>query len=282
MGNEPELAVPLVSILIPVKNGALFLREAVFSCLEQEAAFDYEILLIDDHSTDATAEIIKELCSKYPAVHGLVNRGIGVGAALQTGLLAAVGDFIFRLDSDDRMFPNRLALQVTALLDNPHMVLCGSQIDLFAEGSIPYSANHYPISNDEICRFMQTGNAFADPSVAFRRESAILVGGFSTTLNGAEQYSLWLRMSKIGELHNLPQVLTNYRVHSNQFTKSKVAKVVIATVAVQSLWILGITQLRLRFKVGTRIELQSGVGRLHMISNIPKYLCHVFVAWIRS
>jgi hypothetical protein len=282
MGKEHEFTVPLVSILIPVKNGALFLLEAVESCLEQETTHKYEIVLIDDYSTDATPEIITQLSDEYPFIRGLINNGHGVGNALQTGLLAAAGEIVLRLDSDDRMSPHRLEMQVERLLSDSQLVLCGSQIELFGDEPIAFNANFYPLAHDEICKFMQSGNAFADPSVAFRRSSAILVGGFATKLNGAEQYSLWLRMSKVGKLCNMPEALTNYRIHSSQFTQSKVSKVVFTTIAVQSLWAFGVTQLRLKFRLGLQTGLESGVGRFRIFGHIPRYLTHVIAAWVRK
>lgn len=282
MGNKQELAAPLVSILIPVKNGAEFLLEAVGSCLAQKTSHKFEVVLVDDHSTDETSKIIKELTSTHPNIRGLTNIGSGVGAALQTGLIEAKGSIILRLDSDDRMSPNRVETQVQTLLADNQLVLCGSQIELFGQGSVSLRANHYPLSNSDICRFMQWGNAFADPSVAFRKDFAIMVGGFPTRLNGAEQYSLWLRMSKVGKVKNIPEILTSYRIHSGQFTQSRVPKVVFATILVQMLWMLGVTQLRLKLRLGLRTKMENGVGQLLIARNIPKYFVHVLIAWIRA
>jgi len=282
MGNEQRFVTPLVSILIPVKNGAEFLLEAVDSCLAQKTGYRFEVVLVDDHSTDETSKIIKELTSAHPNIRGLTNIGSGVGAALQTGLVEARGSIILRLDSDDRMSPKRIETQVQTLLADNQLVMCGSQIELFGQGSASLQANHYPLSNSEICRFMQWGNAFADPSVAFRKDVAIIVGGFPTKLNGAEQYSLWLRMSKVGKVKNVPEILTSYRIHPSQFTKSRVPRVVFATILVQILWMLGVTQLRLKLRLGLRTKLESGVGQLLIARNIPKYLMHVLIAWVRT
>jgi glycosyltransferase involved in cell wall biosynthesis len=282
MLNEEKHTALLVSVLIPVKNGATFLREALDSCINQQTNFDFEILVIDDHSTDDTLKIIEEYQLKYPFIRKLENIGIGVGRALQNGLLSTQGEIIMRLDADDRMLPHRMQKQVDILLNDSTLVLCGTQIQLFGKSKLSIQPTIYPISHSEICRFLQCGNAFADPAVAFRREAALQVGGFSKILDGAEQYSLWLRMSKVGKMVNSPEILTQYRIHENQFTQSRNLRVIIATVVVQLLWGFGITQTYLRFKFGIYAGWRTGVGRWRIFMYLPRYLIHIVIAWLRK
>ena len=282
MDNEIHDPLALISILIPVKNGATFISDAIASCLDQTSTVSFEILVVNDSSSDETMEILQKLSNMDSRVKVLQSNGSGVGNALQTGLLHSRAEYIVRLDADDRMLPTRIEKQIQALASNPQVVLCGSQIKLFGDGQIIFSPNLYPLSNSDICRFLQIGNAFADPSVAFRRSSAVKVGGFHGSLDGAEQYHLWLRLSKVGDLVNLDEVLTEYRIHQNQFTKSKILKVVIQTTKVQILWFLGITQLLVRFRIGFFQPINKGARRLRIPIYSVRYMAESLVAWIRS
>lgn len=282
MENATHGPLVLISVLIPVRNGAPFISEAIASCLAQNTKLSFEVLVVNDSSSDDTLEIVQKHCNSDSRVKVLQNMGRGVGNALQTGLLHSKAKYIVRLDADDRMLPDRINRQIEILEADSGVILCGTQIQLFGDGMINFSPNFYPISNEEICQFMQIGNAFADPSVAFERKSALNVGGFSGKLDGAEQYHLWLRLSKVGKLVNLNEKLTDYRVHTNQFTKSKVLKVVTQTTKVQLLWFLGMTQLRVRTRVGIFRPVNQGVGRARIPRNLIRYLMHSLVAWIRS
>ena len=282
MDNRTHDPLALVSILIPVRNGAAFISDAIASCLNQTTTMTFEILVVNDSSSDETMEILQKLSIMDSRVKVLQSNGRGVGNALQTGLLYSRAEYILRLDADDRMLPSRIEKQIQALASNNQIVLCGTQIELFGDDQINFPPNSYPLSHSGICEFMQIGNAFADPSVAFRKSSAVKVGGFYGNLDGAEQYHLWLRLSKVGELVNLNEVLTEYRIHQNQFTKSKIIKVVRQTTKVQILWFLGITQLRVRLRVGLFQPLNKGARRLRIPFCLGRYLVHSLVAWIRS
>jgi len=272
----------LVSVLIPVRNGASFISEAITSCLSQNTDLEFEVLVVNDSSTDDTLDILQNFSRTDSRVKVLQNRGSGVGEALQTGLLHSNAKYIVRLDADDRMLPDRIEKQIQILEADSGLVLCGSQIRLFGSSRINFLPNFYPKSNDEICQFMQIGNAFADPSVTFEREPALNVGGFCGKLDGAEQYHLWLRLSKVGKFVNVTDVLTEYRVHANQFTKSKVFKVITQTAKVQILWFLGLTQLRVRIRLGVFRPVHQGVGRARIPGHLTRYLIHSMIAWIRS
>jgi glycosyltransferase involved in cell wall biosynthesis len=277
--SEPQA---LVSIIIPVRNGELFISDAIASCLDQRTSIAFEILVVNDSSTDGTIEILQKFSNRDSRVKILQNDGVGVGNALQTGLLYSNAEFIVRLDADDRMLPDRVEKQVRALVSDNKLVLCGTQIRLFGDGEVNFSPNSYPLSHADICRSMQFGNAFAHPSVAFKRSSALKVGGYCGKIDGAEDYHLWLRLSKVGELVNLDEVLTEYRIHQNQFTKSKTLRVVLQTTKVQLLWFLGITQIHVRVRVGLFMPLNVGVRRLRIPFYAGKTLAHSLVAWIRT
>src|SRR5258708_33538471 len=108
----------LVSTVIPVFNRASMLREAVASVLGQTYR-PIEIVIVDDGSTDNTTEAAQGLAAGYPEIRVIHQPNAGVGQAREAGRLAARGDYIQHLDSDDLLLPGKFALQVAALEDRP-------------------------------------------------------------------------------------------------------------------------------------------------------------------
>ena len=277
-------ATPALSIIIPVRNGEKYLAESLDSCIEQETDFDFEILVIDDNSIDQSFEIASQYVRRYPFIRLLKNRRSGVGSALQTGLVNSLGGIVVRIDSDDRMLPGRLQLQFNSFANNSDLVVLGSQIQFISDGAINFSPNVYPKSDVEICSFLESGDAFADPSVAFRRKNALAVGGFRNIFNGAEQYDLWMRLSLTGYLENLGHALIQYRVHQSQFTKTRNKRVVTSTILLQFLWFTGLTQLFTRFLLRRKrvVIFPSRVGRSRIPFYISRYLLHILVAGLKK
>lgn len=107
----------LVSVIIPVYNRETYLVEAVQSVLDQTYK-KYETIIINDGSTDNTPQVADELANKYDSVKVIHKQNAGVGLARETGRLAATGEFIQYLDSDDRLLPRKFELQVQALNNN--------------------------------------------------------------------------------------------------------------------------------------------------------------------
>ena len=108
----------LVSVIVPVYNRPDMLRQAVASVLAQTYA-DFEIIIVDDESTDDTPRVIEELSSGDPRIRGIRRLNGGPGLARETGRLAADGEFIQYLDSDDLLLPRKFELQVAALRAHP-------------------------------------------------------------------------------------------------------------------------------------------------------------------
>ena len=117
---------PLVSVIIPVFNGASYLVEAVDSV--QKSTFrNFEIILVDDGSTDQSVMICKMLAEKYNNLcYFSFKKNKGLGRVLNFALKKAEGTYICRLNQDDHMLPNRMSKQIKLLSDNPNVVAVGS------------------------------------------------------------------------------------------------------------------------------------------------------------
>ena len=225
------------SIVIPVRNGEEFVRDCVDSILNQMYSRDFEVIFVNDHSSDRTVKILEKYSSGRPFFQILESRGVGIASALNQGILAANSEIIVRMDADDVMISNRLKLQMTYLEQNPDCVLLGGQIQMFGTIFPLPIPNSYPGLHQDIIKMLCFGNSFAHPTVAFRRDLAILAGLYDSDYDGAEDYEFWTRLAKYGKMHNLMEVLTMYRVHERQVTREKIVQVQKRTYATQFQWI---------------------------------------------
>jgi hypothetical protein len=208
---------PQVSVVIPVWNGERYLKQAIESILAQDFV-DFELIVIDDGSTDRSAEIVSAFAYEPRVVlHRQANAG--VVAARNVGLRLAQAEFVAFLDADDIALPGRLAKQVAYLRAHPEAAVIGSNITYFSDADGVIRTQKFPFGEAQVAIALETGNPLAQPSVMMRKSMAMAVGGYRDAFKfGAEDYDLWLRLSEKYPLDNLPEVLTLYRVHADSLT----------------------------------------------------------------
>jgi len=214
-------AAPPISIVMPVRDGGAWLRAAVESLYAQHCG-DFELLLVDDHSLD---EAIAGL-PRDPRLRVLANRGRGIVAALNTGLAAARGALVARMDGDDIALPERLAVQREFLAANPQIGIAGAQVEIFVEGGEPAGGyRHYQrwinglCSAPQIAREIFVESPIPHPSAIWRREVVDALGGYRETA-WAEDYDLWLRAHRAGVAMGKPQgVLLRWRDHRARLSR---------------------------------------------------------------
>jgi len=202
-----------VSVVIPVFNAEPFLRQALISVLSQNHA-DLEVVLIDDGSTDRSAEVATAMDDPRIRLVRQPNRGIV--EALNRGLDEASGELIARMDGDDEMMPGRLAAQVDFLRRNGRILACGTDYDLFGTASGRVRTPHRPTH----CRArLLFGSPMAHPAVMIRR-SALDGNGlrYRAAFGGAEDFRLFSELAEFGELANLPMIGLRYRRHAGQLS----------------------------------------------------------------
>ncbi|MDJ0806633.1 MAG: glycosyltransferase [Gammaproteobacteria bacterium] len=207
---------PKLSILLPYKNAADTLDECLTS-IAQQTLQAYELLAIDDHSTDQSYACVAARARTDPRIRHLLNPGQGIVAALNFGLTQSCTPFIVRMDADDRMLPERLQKQYECLRDDPHLSLLGTQVRAFARGRIEDGFNEYLawqnqcLEHQDIIRDIYVESPFAHPSLAFRRDPVIEIGGYRDG-TFPEDYDLWLRLYQTGHLmKKIPEVLLEWR-----------------------------------------------------------------------
>lgn len=209
---QSSLEAPLVSILTPCHNTARFLRQTVDSVLRQTFT-RFEFLLLDDGSSDATPELLRQFAAEDPRirVRSRPNRGL---VDTRNELLAwARGTYIAWLDSDDAMTPDRLALQVARLDAQPDLAWIGGAATLTDPEGLPIRTHAFPQDHDAICAIMREEIGCYFNSTTMRRDLAIQLGGFRHPFIISEDYDLCLRLSEIGRVANLPDVVLLYRQH---------------------------------------------------------------------
>jgi len=210
---------PKVTVLMSVFNGEEFLREAIASVLIQTFA-DFEFIIIDDASTDGTWETLSEYASRDQRIVLIQNpKNIGLPRSLNKGLSLARGKYIARQDADDVSLPERLERQVDFLDEHPEVILVSSHYQIIGpEGSF-LGHSQQAIDPDLVSWYMLFYNYVAGHSVVmFRRAPVMDLGGYRETTLHAQDYDLWLGLSKVGEIAILPELLMKYRRHDAQIT----------------------------------------------------------------
>lgn len=212
---------PLVSVLMPVRNGADYLRPAIESILAQTWT-DFEFLILDDGSTDGTAAILADYQSRDDRIRCLSHTARGVTPALNELARQARGELLARMDADDISEPQRLSKQVAALQQHPDCIVIGCQILFIDQEGAVLTQSHYPMPPSEIEHQLRTGvTALPHPGTMIRREALARVGGYDESFEAAQDLDLWLRLMEFGELRNLPEVLLQYRIHPKAISAAR-------------------------------------------------------------
>ena len=202
---------PRVTVLIPVYNGEKYLHGAISSILTQSFS-DFEILVVDDRSTDKTIEIMK-CYSDNPKVHLMQNEtNLGPGATRNRGFLAARGEYIAMLDCDDLACPDRLAEQVSFLDSHPDFGMVGSAVEMIDSELCVFGLAFFRQAPEEIPPTLLFNNCFANSAIMAKR-IVLLEERYKEDVFFSEDYELWVRIVRKYKAWNLPKILLRYRLH---------------------------------------------------------------------
>ena len=226
-----EVRTPAVSVLIPVRNCALYLDEALES-LAAQSFTDFEIIVVDNGSSDGTRDILRAWARREPRLRAIHLRQAGLARSLNLAAARARAPLFARLDGDDIALPGRLAAQVEAMRARPQLGLLGSSAELIDSRGRAIGTLDRPTADSKLRLFLRTGCAFIHSSVIMRREVFLAAGGYRKGLNLAEDYDLWLRMAEHGEIANLPDRFVRYRVHVESATARRPVRQAIAVACV--------------------------------------------------
>jgi glycosyltransferase involved in cell wall biosynthesis len=209
--------MPLISVILPVYNTEKYIAEAVQSILDQTFA-DFELLIINDASTDKTLDIISSFDDeRIKIINNEVN--LKVVKCLNIGLEAATGKFIARMDADDVAYKERLQVQLDFFKANPDVALCATWVERIGDQTSVHSPSG---SHEEIKGSLLFHNVIIHPTVMFRAEAFRANGlKYDESFINAEDYGLWVEA--IDKIHFgiIPQILLRYRMHENNVSVHK-------------------------------------------------------------
>ena len=212
-------STPMITVLMPVYNGELYIRYAIDSILCQSFK-DFELLIVNDASTDRTVEIIESYTdSRIRLVHNEINLKHGV--ALNRGLELAQGQYIARMDSDDISCPARLEKQKIFLDSNQNVALVGSWAEIIDEKGNARGIKTF-LTNSPLLKWkLLFCNTFIHSSIMFRKSCVLPLLGYDCNYALAEDYDLWSRISFEHEVANIPEVLVKWREWGGSVTSTK-------------------------------------------------------------
>ncbi len=217
------MPTPIASVILPCYNVETTLEETLETLAEQSLR-DFEVLAVDDGSTDATGRILDAWRKKDTRFKYISQAHAGIISASNAGMQASVAPFIARMDADDRAHPQRLEKQVAFLAENPAHALVSSLVKAFPAADVGGGFQVYIewlnglVTDEQIKREIFVESPLPNPSVMFRRKWLLKMGGYIE--NGLpEDYDLYLRLYLAGaKFGKVPEVLHEWREHENRVT----------------------------------------------------------------
>ncbi len=215
---------PKITVLLSVFNDEKYISEAIESILNQTFE-DFELLIIDDCSTDGTIEVINSY--KDSRIRLIINeKNIDITKSLNKGLKSARGKYIARHDSDDVSTPERLEKQFNFLENNKDYAAVGSYTETIDEDSNLIRLLRCETSAEEIYYNLSYRNNLTSSSIMFVKEIIHDIGSYDESSSNSEDHEFWFRISRKYKIYVIAEYLIKYRIRDNQ----RLSKNYIATV----------------------------------------------------
>jgi glycosyltransferase involved in cell wall biosynthesis len=213
---------PAVSVLLPVYNGEPYLRDAIDSVLGQSLR-EFELVIIDDGSSDGSREMACHYAERDRRVRVLSQPNSGIVAALNLGLARARAEFTARMDADDICCPDRLSIQADFLRSHPRVVMVGGRALLIdAEGRAtgePTTGSRH--KSTDLSRFPPRVQTAIHPLIMARTEVLRGIGGYRGNFRYAEDYDLYMRLARCGDIAQIDDVVLLYRIHGGNVSVAR-------------------------------------------------------------
>ena len=216
---------PLVSVLLPVRDGARWL-DAALDSLARQTLEDFEVVAVDDGSTDATGQILRRRARRDLRMRAIARPPAGIAAALETARAAARGHYLARMDADDVARPERLERQLALLEDDPTLAGCGTAVEYFPRSALRSGALRYErwindlVDPDAIARDVFVECPIPHPTFFLRAEAVDRIGGWRDA-GWPEDYDLVLRLWEAGRrLGKVPEALLGWRERPDRLSRN--------------------------------------------------------------
>jgi glycosyltransferase involved in cell wall biosynthesis len=216
--RHPPAGVPLVSVVIPCHNQARFIADAIASVRAQTYR-KFDVVVVDDGSADESAEIVGRL-----GIRCVRQERLGPSGARNTGFRVTTGDYVVFLDGDNRLHPHALEANLHAFEDHPESAFVGGRYTYIDESGARYRDTSLPdpVTPEDHYAALLAQNYFGSPdNVLFRRSVLDEVGLFDSSVDGLEDYDLYLRIAKDRPVYYHGVTISEYRVHESQFSLDK-------------------------------------------------------------
>lgn len=236
-----------ISVVIPLYNAEPFIGQTLQSICDQTVT-DWECVVVDDGSTDASAQVVREMARKDDRIRLIEQINAGPAAARNTGIasISAGSQYICFMDNDDVWLPNALAVLRDALESHPEFIAAHALADTIDENGQPMDHKRADGGFTNFGRLRMTcqngrlvpwdiskpttfeslypiSRLFPSGLVLIRHEAMRKVGGFDITYHQTEDWDLWLRLARTGEFYFINQVLLHYRRHSKNQSSNMTA-----------------------------------------------------------
>ncbi|WP_071191684.1 glycosyltransferase [Trichormus sp. NMC-1] len=249
----------LISVIIPVYNGAKTIKETIESVLQQTYSH-FEVIVINSDSSDGTLEIVSSIQDErikiynYPKANGSVNRN--------RGLTHAAGELISFLDADDIWTPDKLEAQYKALKENPQAGVVYSWTDAIDEqGKFLRPCSHITWQGDVYAKLLLNDFIASGSNVMIRQNVLAKVDGFNESLTNAQDRDAWMRLAAITDFVCVPKVQILYRILPNSVSSNIVGMEIAQLQVIHSAF--------QDKKAATLQHIQP-----QSIANLYKYLCY--------
>lgn len=214
MKNEPP-----VSIILPAFNAERYIAAAMFSVLAQNYE-NFELIVINDGSTDKTLSIVKKIATKDSRVKVYSQKNHGFVFSVNRGFILAKHNLIARIDADDEWTPYKLRQQVEVMMTDPKVVLVGGSCELISPDNLHVASIFKQTRDADIKRAMTITNDIVQAAALFRKDVVEKLGGFNPDYFPAEDYDLISRMMKEGYFVLLPTPIYRYRTGHDSISSS--------------------------------------------------------------
>lgn len=201
-----------------VRNEERHLSAALESILTQDED-SLEVVLVDDGSRDATADVAARAAARDPRVRVITNEfGLGMGQSFNRGLAASRAGYVARMDGDDLSLPGRLRAQAAFLDEHPEVGVVGGHVLLMDSKGAPVGERRYPLSDSDLKRRMFRFSPFAHPATMYRVDAVRHAGGYDQRFTPAEDLDLWFKVGRSWRFATVDRAVLRYRLHASSVT----------------------------------------------------------------
>lgn len=213
-----------LSVIMAVYNGKLYLPQALESILTQTFR-DFEFLVVDDGSTDESAQILAGAARRDPRIQIITNpANIGLTRSLNKVLAKARGTIIARMDADDIALPERFEKQIAFLQENSEVGVVGTAYYFINEEGGVIGGKTILVDDESIQKALIRFNPFLHSSVMIRKDFLNRVRGYDERYVRAQDYDLWMRLAPLCHFANLPEVLMKKRFTTSMISYTQERK----------------------------------------------------------